>query len=72
MAAEMINQKQLPVPIHQNDPARKDVCGRLTSDVDALLAIFDSIEQSVAAESVARKLAMRRQKRQKPTPPKGG
>jgi hypothetical protein len=51
MPAEVINEEKLTAPLTQREPVKKDPRAGLTSDVDALLAVFDEIEAEVAADT---------------------
>lgn len=55
MPAEVINQEKSTAPHVQNDQATHDPRAGLTSDVDALLSVFDKIEAAVAADAVIEK-----------------
>jgi hypothetical protein len=51
MPAEVINQRELTAPLVQSEPATQDPRAGLTSDVDALLDVFDKIQAAVAADA---------------------
>ena len=56
MASQYKEKNRLAVSAAEKDALENDPRACLTSDVDALLAIFDRIEQSVADGSPAGKL----------------
>jgi hypothetical protein len=50
MPAEVINQPDLTAPLVKSEPGTRDPRAGLTSDVEALLDVFDKIEAAVAAD----------------------
>jgi hypothetical protein len=56
MASQYIENNRLAASDAEKDALENDSSAGLTSDVEALLAIFESIEQSIADGSPAGKL----------------
>ena len=60
MASQYIENNRLPVSEAEKDALENDPRAGLTSDVEALLAVFERIEQSLADRSSAGKIAITR------------
>ena len=60
MPAEVINQEKLTAPLAQREPVKKDPRAGLTSDVDALLTVFEDIEAEVAVDAAVAESASNR------------
>ena len=61
MASQYIENNRLPVSDAEIDALENDPRAGLTADVEALLAVFETIEQSIADGSPARKVHITRQ-----------
>lgn len=61
MASQYLENNRLPTSPSENDALENDPRAGLTSDVETLLAIFESIERSIADGSPTGKLDVTRQ-----------